>query len=177
MSALKLATVRDSICKQGFNVLVSDGKGTALMTCKSSLDFHAFLERIMCKSFGLPVHLSSAHSEKPQYTDATEYAGQVANTDHVFSPECKAKTITQREVQKPGNMAQFKCLRKAATFQKRKGGGGRKEGTKERLNCGILATLLNGSFVFHLHDVFQEHKPGLKQDLISVSLVLYGNET
>jgi hypothetical protein len=32
--------------------------------------------------------------------------------------------------------------------------------------------------VFYLHDGFREHKPGIKQeDLISISLVLYGNET
>jgi hypothetical protein len=58
-----------------------------------------------------------------------------------------------------------------------KGGEG-KEGTKQRLNFGILGTVLNGNFVFHLHGILREHKPGIRQeDLISVSQVLYGNGT
>jgi hypothetical protein len=40
---------------------------------------------------------------------------------------------TEREVQKPGNMAQFKCLRAAAVYQKRRGGGWNKRKIMEFL--------------------------------------------
>ena len=43
-------------------------------------------------------------------------------------------------------------------------GGGREAGTKERLNYEILATVLNGKFVFDLRFGFREHKRGI-QDL------------
>ena len=118
LSALKLDAVRDSNCKWRFNVFVTDGKGTPLITWLS----HMFSEWIMYKSLGLPVHLSSGRLRNPSTLMLlSRMVRWQTLTNRVFWPECKAKTITQREVQKPGNMAQFKCLRTAGTYKK--GGG------------------------------------------------------
>ena len=73
LSALKLATVRDSTYKQGLNVLVSVGKRTPLIICKSSFDFHASFQNELCTKVWDYVYICLvADFEKPLYTDATE---------------------------------------------------------------------------------------------------------
>jgi hypothetical protein len=56
------------------------------------------------------------------------------------------------KIRKHGTVQTFE---NSSNISKNKVGVG---GTKERLNDGILATLLNWNFVFHLHNVFREHK-------------------
>jgi hypothetical protein len=93
-------------------------------------------------------------------------------TNRVFSPESKAKTITQRDVQEPGNMVQFKCWEQQQCIEKL-GGGGNKRKIKLWNSCY--------SFKWEFWVPFAQcffGTPSIKQeDLISFSLVLCGNET